>query len=64
MEVATLFTINRVFGLKAGAICGVIVNRNYEENIDQKIIEGVEKKLARVSVQAAKILLTQNEISH
>jgi len=64
MEVATLFTITRVFGLKAGAICGVIVNRNYEENIDQKIIEGVEKKLARVSVQAAKILLTQNEISH
>lgn len=57
MEVATLFTVARVFGLKAGAICGVLVNRNHEEDVDLDVIEEIEQKLARVAALAAKIIL-------
>ena len=61
MEVATLFKVARAFGLKAGAICGALVNRNREEDVEIKMIEEVEPKLAGVSGLAAKMMLTGNE---
>ncbi|MCX6089734.1 MAG: uridine phosphorylase [Candidatus Atribacteria bacterium] len=57
MEVATLFTIARVFHLQAGAVCGVLVNRNQEEEIDPEEVNTVELKLARVAARSAKMIL-------
>lgn len=59
MEVATLFTLARVFQLKAGAVCGVIVNRNQKEDVNLEMLQEVEKRLSRVAVNGAKILLSQ-----
>jgi len=64
MEIATLYTLARVFGLKAGAVCGIIVNRNQKEDVDLKTLQEVEERMSRVAVQAAKILLSQKDTSN
>ncbi len=57
MEVATLFTVARVFGLRAGALCGVLVNRQRQETVPLEKVEEVENVLARVSAYAATLIL-------
>ncbi|HHT11271.1 MAG TPA: uridine phosphorylase, partial [Candidatus Atribacteria bacterium] len=51
-------------GLKAGAVCGIIVNRNQKEDVDLKTLQEVEERMSRVAVQAAKILLSQKDTSN
>lgn len=57
MEVATLFTMARVFGLRAGAVCGVLVNRLRSEQVSFEVIEDVERKLAQVAKFTAEQVL-------
>lgn len=57
MEVATLFVIARVFGLHAGAVCGVLVNRTQEERVAEERIAEVEERLARVAALSARWIL-------
>lgn len=57
MEVATLFTMARVFGLRAGAVCGVLVNRLRSEQVSFEVIEEVERKLAQVAKLTAERIL-------
>ncbi|MCX7668033.1 MAG: uridine phosphorylase, partial [Atribacterota bacterium] len=57
MEVATLFTMARVFGLRAGAVCGVLVNRLHSEQVSFEVIEEVEQKLAQVAKLTAAWIL-------
>ncbi|MEN3185055.1 MAG: uridine phosphorylase [Atribacterota bacterium] len=57
MEVATLFTMTRVFGLRAGAICGVLVNRVQNEQVSLEAMEEVEWKLAQVARLTAERIL-------
>lgn len=57
MEVATLFTMARVFGLRAGAICGVLVNRQKKETVSLEVVEEVEKRLALVAARSAELVL-------
>lgn len=58
MEVATLFTVARALGLKAGAVCGVLVNRQQEEEVKPEMVEKVEQKLAQVVAKVSEIILT------
>ncbi|HQO09290.1 MAG TPA: uridine phosphorylase [Clostridiales bacterium] len=46
MESATLFTIANAFGLKAGCIASVIVNRTTGETPDDKVLAEAEANLA------------------
>jgi len=57
MEVATLLTVARVFGLRAGALCGVLVNRLQEENVSPEVVEKVEVRLAQVAGRTAELIL-------
>ena len=58
MEAATLFTIARVFGLKAGCICGVIAKRTESESIaPPEVYQLAEKRFQMVSKRALEILL-------
>lgn len=57
MEVATLFVVARIFGLRAGAVCGVLVNRTKEEHVIEKELRVVEERLARVAALAARWVL-------
>ncbi|MEN3184047.1 MAG: uridine phosphorylase [Atribacterota bacterium] len=57
MEVATLFVVARVFGLYAGAVCGVLVNRTKEERVAEEALGEVEERLARVAALAARWIL-------
>lgn len=57
MEVATLLVVARVFGLYAGAVCGVLVNRTKEERVMEEKIPQVEERLARASALAARRIL-------
>lgn len=57
MEVATLFVVARVFGLCAGAVCGVLVNRTKEERVAEEALGEVEERLARVAALAARWIL-------
>lgn len=61
MEAATLFTLCSLFGLRAGTICGIIANRETNEFAEPGAISKIEEKVARVSVEAAKILLAMDE---
>jgi len=56
METATLFTMCRVLGLQAGAVCGVLVNRNSTEEVDSSLVEKVELKLALVGKEVVNAL--------
>jgi len=47
MEIATLFTVARVLGLRSGAICGVLVNRNEKEEVEEEKIEEIEDDFLR-----------------
>ncbi len=60
MEVATLLVMARVFGLRAGAVCGVLVNRTKREEVEEGVVEKVEKNLARVSALAARQILSSS----
>lgn len=46
MESATLFTIASAFGLKAGCIASVIVNRTRNETPDDSVLKQAEENLA------------------
>lgn len=61
MEAATLFTLCSLFGLRSGAICGILANRGTNEFAETRVIADVEKKLAQVSVEAIRILLGMDE---
>jgi uridine phosphorylase len=58
MEVATLFVVARTFGLRAGAVCGVLVNRTKKEEVEEGVVERVEKNLAQVSALAVRRILS------
>lgn len=60
MEVATLLVMARAFGLRAGAVCGVLVNRTKREEVEEGVVEKVEKNLARVSALAARQILSSS----
>lgn len=57
MEAATLFTLCSLFGLRAGAICGILANRETNAFAEPGTISKIEEKVARVSVEAVRILL-------
>lgn len=61
MEIATLFTVARVLGLRSGAICGVLVNRNKKEEVEREKIEEVEDRLSEVAAKAAQLILSKEE---
>lgn len=56
MEAATLFVMCAVMGLRAGAVCGVVVNRSESEAIDPAAAEEAEQNAIRVAVAAASAL--------
>ncbi len=57
METATLLTICNVFGLRCGAVTGVINRRDEREEISKEALKiGVEKAIA-VAVEGLKILI-------
>ena len=60
MESAPLFTIANAFGLKAGCISSVIVNRTQNEIPDDKVLAQAEQNLAS-AVNYALSILTINE---
>ena len=53
MEAATLFVVASVFGLRAGAVCGVLVNRTLSEHIDPHIAGQAESHAITVAAAAA-----------
>ena len=61
MEIATLFTVARVLGLRSGAICGVLVNRNQKEEVEREKIEEIENRLSQVAAKAAQLILSGEE---
>ncbi len=61
MEAATLFTLCSLFGLRAGAICGILANRETNEFAEPGAISKIEEKVARVSVEAVRMLLEMDE---
>lgn len=64
MEVATLLVVARVFGLRAGAVCGVLVNRTGEERVAEEVVGNVEERLAQVSALTARYILRFLRSSH
>jgi len=62
MESSTLLTMASTFGLKAGVVCGVIVNRMKQENIDESLVGRVEKNTIDVAVKSLEILIADNFI--
>ncbi len=60
MESAPLFTIANAFGLKAGCISSVMVNRTQNEIPDDKVLAQAEQNLAS-AVNYALSILTINE---
>ncbi len=57
MESSTLFTIANAFGLKAGCMASVIVNRSNNETPDDTVLKKAEEDLADVLVHALDDLL-------
>lgn len=56
MEAATLFTLANLFGLRAGAVCAVVANRDDKSFATPEIYEKAEKDTASVAVRAVEIL--------
>ncbi len=56
MESSTLFTVCSTLGLRAGCVCGVVVNRVIENQIQEEIIPGAEEKAIRVAIEALRQL--------
>jgi len=62
MEAATLFTLTNVFGLRSGAICGVIAKRTDGEAVAPKdIYRQAEERFQKVAKRAIEILLEQDQ---
>lgn len=59
MEAATVLTMTRVFGLRAGCVLGVIANRTQSEAIDGGAVETTEELAIRVAIGAASRLLAE-----
>ncbi len=59
METATLFTMARVFGMRAGAVCAVLVNRLTSEEPDHATYKEAESRVSRAAVQTAKLILKE-----
>jgi uridine phosphorylase len=57
MESATLFTIASAFGLKAGCIASVIVNRTNSETPDDSVLKNAEENLASAVKHALENIL-------
>lgn len=57
MECATLFVMAQAFGLRAGCVTGVLLNRTVTEQVDTQIIPMVEERVIKVAVNALKYLL-------
>ena len=58
MEAATLFTLTRVLGLRAGAICGVVAKRTDSESVaPPDVYRAAEKRFQVVARRALELLL-------
>lgn len=61
MEAATLFVVASTMGLRAGAVCGVLVNRTQTERIDPELVTRVEANTIAVACEAVRRLLEGGE---
>lgn len=52
MEAATILTQAAAYGLRAGCVLGVLVNRNREEMPDPKSIKNTEDHVIEVAVNS------------
>ncbi len=59
METATLFTVARTFGLRAGALCAVLVNRLASEEPDHISLREAENRVNRTAVYTAGLALRE-----
>jgi len=59
MESAALFTMASAFGLKAGCIASVIVNRTRNETPDDSVLKKAEENLALVIVHSLEYMLNK-----
>lgn len=58
MENATLFTICRVLGLRAGSLCGIVAQRTDSEKIaSHEVYELAEKRFQQVAKRALQMLM-------
>jgi uridine phosphorylase len=57
METATLLVVASVFGLRAGSVCGAVINRTRTEHIEPAGIQKVEQNTIAVATLAATTLL-------
>lgn len=62
MESSTLFTMCASQGLKAGVIAGIVVNRIHQDMPNSMSIYNAENAAITVGIEAARILLTENEL--
>lgn len=60
MESATLYTMASAFGLKAGCIASVIVNRTREETPDDSVLSEAERNLASAVQHSLEHLLNKS----
>ncbi len=58
MEAATLFVVAATLGLRAGCVCGVLINRNVTERIDPARARMAEDNTIAVAARAAVALLS------
>lgn len=58
MEAATLFVVASALGLRAGAVCGVVINRTQTEHIDPVGVARAEQHAIVVAAGAARSLLS------
>lgn len=61
METATLFVVASVFGLRAGSVCGAVINRTRTERIEPAGVQAVEQNTIAVATRAALALLGRDE---
>jgi uridine phosphorylase len=52
MEAATLLVLGSVMGLRAGCVCGVVVNRTRSEQINPELVATAEEHAIRVALGA------------
>lgn len=57
MEAATLFVMCSAMGLRAGAVCGVVINRSETEAIDHAAAREAEHHAVVVAASAASVLV-------
>lgn len=61
MEAATLFVVASTLGLRAGCVCGVLVNRTVTERIDPARVQTAEQNAIAVAAGAAVALLREGQ---